>query len=606
MDYNIPIFAIETDIAKPRDSLPGTASAAPTTKQIYSFWAPDFRGMSLMEIINFFLRYSRRTLIFSMIAGVASGLANAALLALINLTLKRTGSHSTVLMLGFLGLCLLLPAARFSAECLMNKTGQEAFYLLRSRLSQQILQTPLRHLEKLGSHRMLATLTEDVQSITTAIMIIPTLCINSALVLGCLFYMGLLSVSLLCTVLGFMVMGVLSYQLPIIKAQSVLRKSREQTDIMVGHIRGLIQGTKELKMHKIRRQAFLHDFLEKTASSVRDYNIAALQIYSAASSWGQTLAFLAVGLIIFVLVPFQRLDSSTIFAYTLTLLYLLPPLQFIMNSMPTLTQATVSLKQIKKLGLELGCTDTDAGCSYTLPHSNWEQLALHLVSHSYSRDGESANFILGPLTVTFRRGEMAFVTGGNGSGKTTFIKLLVGLYSPEVGTISLDGQLVTDANEDDYRQYFSVVFADFYLFEGLLGLSHLNSNSTEYLNRLKLSHKVQITNGTFSTSDLSQGQRKRLALLTACLEDRPIYVFDEWAAEQDSYFKDIFYFQLLPELKAKGKTVIVVTHDDRYFDVADRILKFDDGQLISDTAKLSSPPQSEIPGKISIENRKPG
>jgi putative ATP-binding cassette transporter len=156
------------------------------------------------------------------------------------------------------------------------------------------------------------------------------------------------------------------------------------------------------------------------------------------------------------------------------------------------------------------------------------------------------------------------------------------LYPPEAGQIRLDGKLVTEKNRDDYRQLFAAVFADFYVFDTLLGLKapNLDAQAREYLSLLHLEHKVKIRDGRLSTVDLSQGQRKRLALLTAYLEDRPFYLFDEWASDQDPQFKEIFYRQLLPELKARGKTVLVITHDDKYFNLADRIIKLDYGQLL--------------------------
>lgn len=218
-----------------------------------------------------------------------------------------------------------------------------------------------------------------------------------------------------------------------------------------------------------------------------------------------------------------------------------------------------------------------------LPLAGRSQKCLKLVgvNHSYHREKEDRSFMLGPFDLCLPSGELVFLVGGNGSGKTTLAMLLIGLYAPEAGEIRLNGTPVDEENRKHYRQNFSVVFSDFYLFESLLGLSasEIDAQARECLVQLQLNHKVQIENGTFSTRELSQGQRKRLALLTAYLEDRPFYVFDEWAADQDPLFKKIFYTQLLPKLKARGKTVLVITHDDRYFHVADRIIKLDDGKL---------------------------
>jgi putative ATP-binding cassette transporter len=203
------------------------------------------------------------------------------------------------------------------------------------------------------------------------------------------------------------------------------------------------------------------------------------------------------------------------------------------------------------------------------------------VTHTYHREGEPGGFILGPIDLTLEPGELLFITGGNGSGKTTLAKLLLSLYIPKEGEIYLDGKVLTDETREQYRQLFSVVFSDFYLFESLFGLDsiYLDANARKYLAQLQLDHKVKVEDGVLSTIDLSQGQRKRLALLTAYLEDRPIYLFDEWAADQDPLFKEIFYYQLLPELKARGKALIVISHDDRYYQVADRVIKLESGKL---------------------------
>ena len=159
--------------------------------------------------------------------------------------------------------------------------------------------------------------------------------------------------------------------------------------------------------------------------------------------------------------------------------------------------------------------------------------------------------------------------------------------------------IATDENREFYRQHFSVVFSDFYLFESLLGLDspELDEQARNYLAQLQLTHKVEVKDGALSTTDLSQGQRKRLALLTAYLEDRPIYVFDEWAADQDPLFKEVFHYQLLPELKAKGKTVLVISHDDRYYHVADHIIKLEYGKIDYDqnVAELEVKARQPVP-----------
>jgi putative ATP-binding cassette transporter len=243
---------------------------------------------------------------------------------------------------------------------------------------------------------------------------------------------------------------------------------------------------------------------------------------------------------------------------------------------------------LAELDLSLDKFPAEAEADHERATTRWQNLTLSQVKHSYIGEGDN-NFVLGPIDLNLRAGELVFLTGGNGSGKTTLAKILTGLYVPETGALSFNEQTITDTNRDGFRQHFSTVFSDAFIFETLLGLDQpeLDQDARDLLAQFQIDHKVQVTDGTLSTINLSQGQRKRLALLTAYLEDRPIYVFDEWAADQDPQFREIFYYQLLPELTAKGKTVIVISHDDRYYHVADRIITLDYGKIASDETNNS-------------------
>jgi len=540
-----------------------------------------------MHIIAFFLRHSRKVVFLSIAAGALSGVCNAALLAVINSTLKTT-SPGRGLIWSFAGLCMLLPFARFTSERLLTKLSQEAMHRMRMQLCRQILAAPLLHLEQLGSARLLTTLTDDVPAITNAVLVIPVLCVNAALVIGCLIYLGILSWGVFLIILAFMILGIATYQVPIIKVQKVFRVAREHADRLQEHFRALTLGAKELKLHNERRHTFVRDGLEATADALQKNNVVGLNLYTAAASWGQVLVFIVIGLILFIFPAIHRLDRAMLTGYALTLLYLMTPLQIIMNSLPQLTRANVALNKVNELGFTLASQGSEQAEEEHFQTDTWVQLRLSSVTHRYRRDGEASDFVLGPLDLTFKPGEMVFIIGGNGSGKTTFVKLLTGLYAPENGAIYLNDEPIGPDNKEAYRRHFSAVFSDFYLFETMLGLddNELDRRASEYLQRLKLAHKVQIEKGKLSTTDLSQGQRKRLALLTAFLENRPIYIFDEWAADQDPYFKDFFYMNLLPDLTARHKTVFVITHDDRYYHLAERIITLDNGQVISDTARV--------------------
>jgi putative ATP-binding cassette transporter len=546
----------------------------------------------MFGLFSFMARYSRRSIVFAIITGGISGVCNTALLAILNAALHRTKDSTPHLVWAFIAFCLLLPLARFISELLLSRLGQATLMDLRVKMSRKILSAPLRQLEELGPHRLLTSLTDDIPVITNALLNIPIICINLAVVLGGLAYLGWLSPTMLLAVLFFMVVGILSYQIPILKAMRYFRLAREDSDALMKAFRALTQGTKELKLHARRRESFLTQSLQAVADSLRKNNVQGSMIHSAAASWGQVLVFVVVGLTLFVLPSLRPTDNQTLTGYTLVLLYLMTPLQLLMNQLPAVSRASVAIKKVEALGFSLANEHKDVAPGVIVepePEAEWESLELVDATHAYHREGEENNFTLGPIDLTVTRGELIFLVGGNGSGKTTLAKLLLGLYTPTTGELRFNNETVNAENQESYRQYFSVVFSDFHLFESLHGMEALDEQTKTYLKLLQLDHKVQVQDGTLSTTDLSQGQRKRLALLTAYLEGRPIYLFDEWAADQDPVFKEIFYYQLLPELKARGKTIIVISHDDRYYHIGDRIIKMDSGKIVSDLPSL--PPE---------------
>jgi putative pyoverdin transport system ATP-binding/permease protein len=364
------------------------------------------------------------------------------------------------------------------------------------------------------------------------------------------------------------------------QGENLLSQARTEEDQLFKHFRTATEGIKELKLHAQRRQAFLVEEVELTASNFRQYNIRGMTLFAAASSFGKLLFFFAMGFVLFALPKLMVLNPQITSGYILAFVYLIAPMENIANSFPFVIQSNIALRRIEAIGLSLS-DRPEHSMVLTTPSPSWHRLSLKGVIYPYYREQEDSSFILGPVDLSFVPGELVFIVGGNGSGKSTLAKLITGLYIPKSGSIDLDQQPIDAENREWYRQHFSVVFSDFYLFERLLGLNSTNLDgiAKTYISQLQLDRKVTIAQGKLSTTSLSQGQRKRLALLTACLEDRPIYLFDEWAADQDPVFKEVFYKQFLTDLKAKGKTVIVISHDDHYFYLADRVIKFDNGQV---------------------------
>jgi putative ATP-binding cassette transporter len=547
----------------------------------------------MLKLLSFISNASRGIIVLAIFAGLLSGLSKAAILALLN-TMLHARNPASVLrwFLPFAALCLITPFAQFISQTLLAYLGQQSILNVRTRLSQQILSTPLRRLEEMGGGRLMAVITEDIAAISNTVASVPILCMQFAVVLGSMVYMVWLSPKTFLVVVGFILIGATIYQGAMGRAMAFLKDSREHQDALMKHFRTMIEGAKELKLHAPRRRSFLTSVFHPTADAVRRTNLRGNLIFAASVSFGyQLVFFVLLGLLIFIMPFFVRSDAQTLTGFTLVLFYMLIPLGDILMLFPTLARAQIALNKIERLGIALSSSATESeSISSPPPHEArpLERLELVGVTHSYHRELENQSFTLGPLNLTFRPGELVFLVGGNGSGKTTLAKLLCGLYTPEGGEIRLNGEAVTEQTADAYRQYFSVVFSDFYLFENLLGIEEdgRDARAEEYVRLLQLQHKVRIEGGAFSTIELSQGQRKRLALLTSLLEDRPFYIFDEWAADQDPVFKQVFYTQFLPELKARGKAVLVISHDDRYYSVADRLIKLDYGRIEydSDTA----------------------
>jgi putative pyoverdin transport system ATP-binding/permease protein len=352
-------------------------------------------------------------------------------------------------------------------------------------------------------------------------------------------------------------------------------------DIVYGHLRDLIEGSKELQMNAKRAAFFVDEVITPAARRFRHLFVQSMTTYTAVSVAGIAMCYVVIGVPLFLTHPQLPRGDAALTTTTLILLFLIRPVTEMISVLPFLRQAAISLDKIRQLD---GALTSDRGRAEGHdPFVDPSAVLLEMrgVVHHYSEVDNDRRFKLGPIDLAIRRGETLFITGGNGSGKTTLAMLLLGLYEPAFGSISLNGAAVTPSNVEYYRQYFAAVFSDFHLFEHLVGTepSNLAARATHYIKAFDMASKVQVVAGKLSTLRLSGGQRKRLALMSSYLEDRPIYLFDEWAADQDPIFKGVFYNELLPDLKARGKTVLVITHDDAYFSGADRIVKLVDGGL---------------------------
>jgi putative ATP-binding cassette transporter len=436
----------------------------------------------------------------------------------------------------------------------------------------------------------MASLTEDLLAVSDTLSDFPLLCINAAIIVACFSYLFWLCWPQALGFVVFFVIGVLIYELIEGRTRPYLAQGREKWDILIGFYHALIQGNKELKLHRSRREAFFSEGLYPTAVSMQKLSFAWHSIFAIAASYGQILYFLVIGGVLFVAPRFGKFDFQVLAGFTLLTVYMTSPISFIVGAFPAFQRADVSLDKIESLGLSLSTGDRSDVQTHELapPAESFSRIEVVGLKYTYRQEDEDGSFTLGPIDLKIRPGELTFIIGGNGSGKSSFARLLTGLYTPEAGMVVFNGRPVSDENRDNYRQHFSVVLSDYYIFDTLFGLlsDDLSDRVSYYLAKLRLTTKVKVVEGRFSTTNLSQGQRKRLALLTAFIENRNIYLFDEWAADQDPSFKEVFYHEILPELKANGKTILVISHDEHFYHVADRIVKFENGLIIEDRANV--------------------
>ena len=531
------------------------------------------------KLIGYLYRQAAMLLLVAMVCAIISGLSGATLIRVVNAGIDSQ-AVTAALALQFFTLIAVTVLARSAAQIAILHLSQAAAFDMRVELSRKLLATPHERLQALGKPGLLAILTRDIETFVGALQVLPRMLTDATIVLACFGYIAWLSRPLFGMLAVTLVLGMTVFMLAQRYPLAKLKIIRAKMDLLFRHFRDLVEGSRELQLNRQRGVQFVDGVIAVEARSYRSVFIRGFGSFIWISNIGDALFYLAIGVLLFVVPLWMPQPAAVRTSVTLTLLYLIGPIASMINAVPAVGQAAVSLSKIEQLGANLSADACDDGID---PFQRDADVLLDLraVSHQYPSEADDAPFMLGPLNLRVQRGEILFIVGGNGSGKTTLAMLLLGLYKPETGQVHLNGEAVHDANLHHYRQHFSAVFADFHLFEQLLGVEGdaAGAAALPYLEKLGMGRKVSIVDGKFSTIALSSGQRKRLALLVSYLEDKSIYLFDEWAADQDTVFKRVFYTELLPELKARGKTVIVISHDDTYFDCADRLLTLADGQL---------------------------
>ncbi|PJG85493.1 multidrug ABC transporter permease/ATP-binding protein [Conservatibacter flavescens] len=499
-------------------------------------------------------------------------------LAFINNRLLQTTDLSQGLLWGFIGLLLLFLLTSTLAQVSLTTLGHRFVYIMRKQLVKQILDTQTEHLNQLGKAKLLASLSSDIREIVIAFVRLPELVQGSVLTLCASGYLYYLSEKIFFVTALWLGVTIWVSNFVVKKVYKYLHVIRETEDHLYANYQSAIDGHRELALNRARAKWYYEQELERSVHSKYINSIYADSLHSFANNWTNVMVLGAVGITFYLALGRNWADLATATTIALTILFLRTPLISAVGALPTILTAKVALDKLATLKLAPYHANFDIEQPLSI---NWQEIRFEHVTYHYPQQTRGVGFHLEPINLTLKRGEMAFLIGKNGSGKSTFSMLLAGLFEPTSGKIFVDGVEIDITNRAAYRAQISAIFSDFHLFTQLLGKAGFADSYEvgQWLARLQLEQKVRVENNQLLTTNLSQGQRKRLALLVSVLENRPLLILDEWAADQDPTFRRVFYQVLLPLLKAKGHTVFAISHDDSYFYLADRLFLIHQGKL---------------------------
>jgi putative ATP-binding cassette transporter len=346
-----------------------------------------------------------------------------------------------------------------------------------------------------------------------------------------------------------------------------------------------LDGFKEIRLNSARSADLFDDAVDVSRKA------ANIKIKSQAETFKlivmtQVSMYVLLGAVVFVAPQFSStLGGASLAKTTTALMFVVGACFGLVQTIPILLTANAAADRIEQLEATLRSFVGERSEREIKIPKRFDRIEMQNIVFRYVDKFSDTTFQIGPLDFTLQSGELVFITGGNGSGKSTFLKVLAGLYPPDSGEIMLDGRRINDESRDAYRALISGIFFDYHLFQRLYGIPEPEWGELDrLLEKFRLEDKTGLTDGEFRTLDLSGGQRRRLALIVSMLEKRPIMLLDEWTAEQDPEFRAKFYHEILPELLQAGETIVLITHDDRYLDELDlpaRRLHMDEGRFVN-------------------------
>lgn len=547
-------------------------------KWLLKIGAPYFTGWGLAKYV---------------ILGILSGLFGFLFISSVTSVIGMiiAGNFTTIskeYILIFISIILLFVWIRRTLSLAIVKLSQTLFWNLRKHILSLVLNANYQQLSGRKPQIRTAVL-NDIYALTDTSLNIIQFTTSAILALSCLVYLFTISWVLFLITLFIALVGVAVYHLSARSTQDQFKRSRDLENGFQESLGSILDGFKEIYIEP-KKGKFIYDHnIRNIADKSYANNMAAFTGFINNQITGQVLFYVLISAVLLFFSLFLNIKPGDTVSFIFTLLYLLSSIETIMVLLPGIARAKVAADHLSDLTKELAEADFNSRIpSKYITRDEFEQLTVQDLEYHYV--GEDNPFAIGPINFELRKGEIVFIYGGNGSGKTTFLHSVLGLRIPSSGGIMLNDALVTADNYTYYKTLFSVVFSDFYLFHELVGIDSPDMEKWDYYIRLfELEGKVTIENNRLSTTDLSAGQRKRLALIAALMEDKPVLVMDEWAADQDPYFRKKFYTQVLPILKKEGITIIAITHDDKYYSCADKLYKMDYGKLIPESIDVYEP-----------------
>ncbi|WP_343672290.1 cyclic peptide export ABC transporter [Chitinophaga sp.] len=522
-------------------------------------------------------------LIKFIVLGMLSGVSSFLLLHFINKAIglilqDRFGSRRLEYALIFAGIILLFIIARRMLSLGIIYLSQSLFWNIRKQILSTVLGAGYAQMKE-KKMEIQAAIVADVNVLTNVSLTLIGFFTSSILVAGTLIYLACISLVLFAATLVVAITGALIYHFGSKKINRRFQQARKLERNFLGSMNAILDGFREIYMEPRKGKAIYDEKIRSISREGFKNSVEGLTMFLNNQVTGQVLFYMLISSILLLLGVVIHIKMEDTVSFVLTLLYLLGALETILTSLPGIMRATISSDRLLDLTISLeGNNIRNRLPREYISRAEFDNIIVSNLSFQYTSIEQG--FSIGPVDLEIRKGDTIFIYGGNGSGKTTFLYTLTGLNVHTGGEIKVNGKPVTPALYPEYKTLFSVIFSDFYLFKELFGISNLDIGKWEhYLHLFELEGKVTLEGKSLSTTDLSMGQRKRLALIVSLLEEKPVLILDEWAADQDPYFRKKFYTAIIPALKQEGFTIIAITHDDKYYHCADKLFKMEDGRL---------------------------